>query len=52
VLIEVSDQGSQGLEVGCGEHWSRALGVEAHDGGVVEEGKVSDGKRLAMSIVS
>lgn len=39
VLVEVSDHGSRGLEVGCGEHWSRALGVEAHDGGVVEEGR-------------
>lgn len=34
VLVEISGQGTESLEVGCGEHWSRALSVEAHDGGV------------------
>jgi hypothetical protein len=34
VLVKLSGQGTESLEVGCGEHWSRALSVEAHDGGV------------------
>lgn len=33
VLVELGDQGTDGLEVGRGEHWSSALSVEAHDGG-------------------
>ncbi|KAI6776468.1 hypothetical protein HG530_000413 [Fusarium avenaceum] len=49
VLVEVSDHGSRGLEVGCGEHWSRALGVEAHDGGVVEEGRYRMRHRLTVT---
>jgi hypothetical protein len=50
VLVKISGQGTESLEVGCGEHWSRALSVEAHDGGV-GGGEDLSGRVFTVTIV-